>query len=150
MANCGWSGVVLRRGRASLLCALLVLGGAVLFRQDAFHARPTHPQTSAITSNSLLARLPLGFEPNLGQAAEPVKFVARGHGYGLYLTPAEAVLTLARNDSPKIAMQFVGAKAANLTALESLPGHTNYFLGNDPSRWLRNVPQFERVRYNEL
>ncbi|MCB1795750.1 MAG: SBBP repeat-containing protein, partial [Candidatus Competibacteraceae bacterium] len=39
-------------------------------------------------------RLPLHFEPNIGQTAEAVHFVARGPGYTLFLTADEAVLAL--------------------------------------------------------
>jgi hypothetical protein len=31
-----------------------------------------------------------------------------------------------------------------------LRGKANYFLGNDPSRWLTNVPTFAKVRYGEV
>ena len=39
-------------------------------------------------------RLPMHFEPNLGQTADEVKYVARGPGYTLFLTADEAVLAL--------------------------------------------------------
>ena len=39
-------------------------------------------------------RLPLMFEPNQGQTDPKVQFLARGTGYGLYLTADEAVLAL--------------------------------------------------------
>jgi hypothetical protein len=39
-------------------------------------------------------KLPLSFEVNQGQADEQVKFVSRGRGYALFLTPTEAVLSL--------------------------------------------------------
>jgi hypothetical protein len=39
--------------------------------------------------------LPVAFEPNLGQTDPQVKYLARGNGYTLFLTPSEAVLTLA-------------------------------------------------------
>ena len=41
-------------------------------------------------------RLPLTFEPNRGQTDPRVAFVARGPGYTLFLTPTEAVFSLAR------------------------------------------------------
>jgi len=43
-------------------------------------------------------KLPLSFEVNQGQTDEEVRFVSRGHGYALFLTPTEAVLT--RRNSP--------------------------------------------------
>src|SRR6478609_9580727 len=41
-----------------------------------------------------LVRLALAFEPNRGQADQPAKFIARGAGYTLFLTPTEAILAL--------------------------------------------------------
>ena len=38
--------------------------------------------------------LPLSFEPNVGQADASVKYLARGRGYGLFLTPNETVFVL--------------------------------------------------------
>jgi hypothetical protein len=153
MANCGRSGAVLRRGRVSVLCALLVLGGVALLREDVFHAPGKNLPASPVTSSSLLARLPLVFEPNVGQSSPPVKFLARGRGFGLYLTPQEAVLTLSRSaqrPGPSVRMQFARARSSDIEGVGSLPGHTSYFIGNDSSRWLRNVPQFGRVRYDHL
>ena len=153
MANCGWSGAVLKRGRVFVLCALLALGGVALFRQDTVDSPPSSRPTSRMASSSLLARLPLVFEPNVGQSNQPVKFLARGRGYGLYLTSNQAVLTLApgaKSQNPSVRMQFAGANSSSIEPIELLPGHTNYFIGNDPSRWLHNVPQFARVRYAEL
>jgi hypothetical protein len=39
-------------------------------------------------------KLPLSFEANQGQSDSQVKFLSRGHGFTLFLTPTEAVLSL--------------------------------------------------------
>src|SRR5947208_6646036 len=39
-------------------------------------------------------KLPLSFEANRGQMDPDVKFFARGVGYGIFLTPTEAILSL--------------------------------------------------------
>jgi hypothetical protein len=39
-------------------------------------------------------KLPIAFEANRGQTDPRVKFLARGHGYSLFLTPTAAVLSL--------------------------------------------------------
>src|SRR5262249_32676018 len=49
--------------------------------------------------------LPLSFEPNHGQANPNVKFMSRGSGYTLFLTPTEAVLKL-RKGSPRHAWRL--------------------------------------------
>jgi len=37
-------------------------------------------------------------------------------------------------------MKLVGAnRAANVTALDELPGKSNYFIGNDPKKWRTDV-----------
>ncbi len=43
------------------------------------------------------ARQPLAFEPNSGQAGKPIKYLARGLGYTLFLTPSAAQLLLHRD-----------------------------------------------------
>src|SRR5882762_9272987 len=40
-------------------------------------------------------KLPLSFEPNVGQTDSRVRFLSRGDGYGLFLTQQEVVLVLA-------------------------------------------------------
>src|SRR5665213_696870 len=44
----------------------------------------------------LFARQPLSFERNDGQTDARVKYISRGEGYTLFLTPTEAVLALRR------------------------------------------------------
>ena len=43
-------------------------------------------------------KLPLHFEANQGQVEGTIRFLSRGSGYGLFLAPAEAVLTLRRTN----------------------------------------------------
>ncbi|MBO2008415.1 PKD domain-containing protein [Hymenobacter negativus] len=46
---------------------------------------------------------------------------------------------------------FVGANmAATVNGEAQLPGLSNYFLGNDESRWASNVPGYGEVRYKAL
>ena len=44
--------------------------------------------------NTVYSKLPMHFEPNEGQTDAQVKFLSRGRGYTLFLTPTEAVLAL--------------------------------------------------------
>ena len=48
-----------------------------------------------------LNRLPLSFEANRGQFADPVKFLARGQGYAFFLTQEGAVISLKAGDEKK-------------------------------------------------
>jgi uncharacterized repeat protein (TIGR01451 family) len=110
----------------------------------------------AITSFS---HLPLMFEPNVGQAGPSVKFLARGAGYSLFLNSEGAVLALQHGhdaahsgqNAETVAMKLVGADfGASVRGIATLPGKTNYFLGNDPTKWLHNVSQFARVQYENV
>ena len=44
-------------------------------------------------------KLPLSFEANQGQTDKQVKFLSRGRGYTLFLTPTEAVLSLRKGSA---------------------------------------------------
>src|SRR5215469_1265211 len=45
-------------------------------------------------------------------------------------------------------MKLLGSNPrAHATALDELPGKSNYLIGNDPKRWRTNLPTFARVRY---
>ncbi|HEV1995292.1 MAG TPA: SBBP repeat-containing protein, partial [Candidatus Acidoferrum sp.] len=120
-----------------------------------------------------LRSAPLAFEANLGQTDEQVKFTAGGAGYTLFLTGEEAVIALhrpfAREKKPVyleeraqgwhagepmsavLRLKFIGASATTrLTGIDEQPARTNYFIGNDESRWRRNVPNYREVRYENL
>ena len=53
----------------------------------------TRAQQQPATFSSF-GKLPLMFEPNVGQTDGRVRFIARGSNYGLFLTDEDAVLTL--------------------------------------------------------
>src|SRR5919202_4210645 len=80
-----------------------LLGGATMVRDRGTPARSagTGPGIGSTASHAPTERLrarfttlPVSFEPNVGQAALPVRFLAHGHGYRLYLTARGATLTL--------------------------------------------------------
>jgi hypothetical protein len=111
-------------------------------------------------------KLPLRFEVNAGQADKEIKFLSRGSGYNLFLTPTEAVLALHREkvmteaDSQVSAadkgrsivrMKLSGANPAPLIEGENaLPGRSNYIIGADPGKWRRNVVSYAKVRYRSV
>ena len=115
-------------------------------------------------------KLPLHFEANRGQTHEDVRFLARGAGYSLFLTPTGAVLTLIKPESlarkraargssrPRgpatrtvLRMTFADANPdPRVTGLEELPGKANYFIGNDPAKWRTDVPTYAKVHYQEV
>ena len=97
--------------------------------------------------------MPLVFETNQGQTDARVKFLARGSGYGLFLTADEAMLKIqsSADDAFAISMALDGASEnVAVVGTDQLPGKSNYFIGNDPKKWHRDVPQFARVRYQNV
>jgi len=112
------------------------------------------------TAPHFAGQFPLTFEANVGQADGQVKFLSRGPGHTLSLTATEAVLEVWPEDSRRadrtrqstapavLRMKLAGANPApRIEGLELLAGKSNYFIGNDPSKWRTNVPNYAKVRY---
>ena len=119
-------------------------------------AAPSQTTTNTAEANMTVSenygKLPLSFEPNLGQSAKQVKFLSRGQGYTLFLTPDEAVFSL-RNSEKKsvLRMKLVGADAnAELNGQQALQGKVNYLIGNDRKKWRTGIPTFRQVQYDDV
>src|ERR1035441_8986022 len=127
-----------------LFCAGALLPAALLFGA----APRTEPALPPRVMDSY-GKLPLSFEANRGQTARQVKFLSRGPGYTLFLTPDAAVLSLHREkDNAVLRMKLLGANApASVTGADALPGKSNYFIGSDPNQWRTNVPTYGAVKY---
>ncbi len=115
---------------------------------------------------------PLFFEANEGQVDARVKFLFRGGGQTLFLTPTEAVLVLGGPPAARkhptlpgpawrqrawphersvLRMSLVGANPAPVVrGRDALPGKVSYYRGRDPSRWRTGVTLFGRVEYGEV
>jgi hypothetical protein len=133
-----------------------------------------HPPESARTTSDrevrdLQGQLQLSFEANAGQTDERVRFLARGNGYTLFLTPTEAVLSLQRSaavapepgalrsrrlsatERAVVRMKLLGARSdVRMEGLEVLPGKVNYLVGADRHKWRQNVPTYARVAYRNV
>jgi len=105
---------------------------------------------------------PLQFEPNEGQAAATVKFLARGEGYQLFLTQTEAMLNLRNSNCGKqgeylpcdpafVKLQLVRANPTPMVQGEQeLPGKSHHFSGSDPNAWRTNVSTYKKVKYEQV
>jgi Beta-propeller repeat len=139
-------------------------------------------------------RVPLAFEPNVGQirgaGSERVRFFTRWRGFTLFLAGDEVVVGVkggnqnletgnpkgnprlsvfsswssgknrlrtsspeSRTPSPEprsagvFRLRFVGAnRAAEMEGTEQLARKSNYFVGNNPADWRRDIPTFAKVR----
>jgi hypothetical protein len=139
----------------------------------------SQPQArTAKTSARFHASLPWQFEPNQGQVDASVQFTARTSGLALYLTQNEAVFVtrpktttdhrallrpdklheerekIGENDSQAPLVVRMKLNGSNLLAPaqgeERLPGTVNYFIGNDPAKWRRQIPTYSKVRYTNV
>jgi hypothetical protein len=154
---------------AIVAVAMLTLSPAA--RGKARSAASAAPKAAVLTPaargrvQASYAALPLSFEANQGQTDSKVKYMARGDGYTLFLTADDAVFSLQSHASKKakserrsqkvstavVHMQLNGGNAqAAVSASSQLPGRSNYFLGNDPSKWHSDVPHFARVSYQHV
>jgi len=166
---------------AFVLVAIPVLAFFLtLLRSDADPARKAPADTKPAAKNlsaktpggapSVLesyAKLPLAFERNMGQSDAQVKYISRGNGYEVFLTPKEAVLALWQlphqngssalirpSDNPKasvLRLRFAGANPSSaVEGMSQLDRKVNYFIGNDPKNWIGGVPSYERVEYKGI
>lgn len=114
---------------------------------------------SAVASTEhRFAQIPLAFERNVGQTDDEVLFLARGPGYGIFLTATEAVLSLPANgraaqaDAPTVVrMSLPGASGKPVVEGAGLQqGKSHYYYGADPNLWQRDVERYDRVRYRDV
>jgi hypothetical protein len=101
-----------------------------------------------------LARLPLAFEPNAGQASSEALFLARIPNGTLFFT-RDALMLAARSEAgqprPLVRVEFLDANpATRLEAAGLQPGRVSYFKGRDPARWQRGLPRYATLHYRQL
>ena len=112
----------------------------------------------------------LSFEPNVGQTADSIDFLARGGRYAVALQNGS--YSLALRSSPRtprwmlppwkrfaaptevpwvVSMHLADANTeAQAEGRELLAARSHYLRGRDKRRWLRDVPHYGRVRYGEV
>ena len=94
----------------------------------------------------ILATAPLRFEP--AAPGSPAGFVARGAHFRYDFSSDEAVLHAGRK---ALGLRFEGAAAqAKIGGVERQASKTNYYLGNDRSKWRTSVPNYGRLAVRDL
>ena len=131
---------------------------------------PKKPAAAAAAADQTLSiasfgQLPLHFEANQGQSASDVRFLARGRGYLILLTPDGASLGLRKpkpgpdrgsrvgrsSEVDSMRMKLVGANPKpEITGVGELPGKSHYFIGNDPNNWKTDISNFSGVQYVDV
>ncbi|MCL6600113.1 MAG: SBBP repeat-containing protein, partial [Alicyclobacillus macrosporangiidus] len=120
-------------------------------------------------------KLPLTFVPNVGQVHPDVLYYTQSSGRTFYFTREQAVFTFMETSSkqrkrfkvrPKerekgeaespirgitLALQFIGANPhVQLEGRHEAIGKVNYFIGNDPTKWVTDLPTYHEVVYRDL
>jgi hypothetical protein len=161
-----------RRGFApmcSLMFALLV--GAVVTPL----MRSAAPSLPAPGQGFDAGKLPLVFEPNMGQSSAPAHFLTRTPWASVFFTTSG--LTLALRDGtastltdPRsttlgsgiasaqpetmdtmVEVRFLGANLdTSIAGGAALPGKANYFTGSAPSAWRTDLPTYADITYNGI
>jgi uncharacterized protein (TIGR03437 family) len=91
-----------------------------------------------------VAASPHWFEPNLGQTNQAVEFL----GSSVYLGDSKVAI---RANHQTVVMSLAGANHnARMEALDQLPGVSNWFLGNEPTKWRSGVRHYARVLYRDV
>ncbi len=111
---------------------------------------------------------PLAFTKNAGQWDDRILFRAENDGatmwflndgayYQFERMPSTATLpdqSPGESDDSECLMikaAFIGVdETARVTGQDILGHYSNYFLGNDQSRWRTNVPSFETITYHDI
>ncbi|MBF0344039.1 MAG: SBBP repeat-containing protein [Nitrospirae bacterium] len=147
---------------------------------DYLNSIPVQPARLDVPKDTFSAaylNLPIRFEENEGQANEKFSYVARGHGYTMFLQPDGIVMAMAPSDvqykkwdeaihsikSPKdmeppkkqkidvLSIKFAGStKIPELIAVDELPGRSNYFHGNVKKKWINGITAYRQVKYMGL
>ncbi len=127
---------------------------------------------------NVLRNLPLSFQKNEGQVDEQVDFLVKNGSTTIFFTPEEVVYSIIHknrddeklsakersnqlrdrledeeetNTVQVIRQEFVSANSdVEIEGFEQAEGKVNYFIGNDPDKWVKNAPTFERIVYQNL
>jgi Beta-propeller repeat len=104
-----------------------------------------------MSNTSRTVSLPLVFEANRGQADAGMDFVAQVRGYRAGIGASRVILGLNRPSGNVVEMDVAGAnRQAVARGEEKLPGHSNYLIGSDSSKWITGVEQYAKVRYRDV
>lgn len=135
--------------------AVLPIASAIALSAPA----PTEPAAAAQMTQDY-GKIPQYFEANRGQTDPEVKFLSRGRGYTLLLTAHEALLALSRkgkrgnetaDQTALVHMKVLGSNTApDVSGIDPQECKTNYFIGNDKSKWIAGVPTFAKVKCAEI
>lgn len=153
-----------------------VVGGVLVVLSVVFVSVASSPAAPGPDSHTRLSlaesygKLPLAFIKNEGQVDEKVRYYLRGKEGSIYFTRDGIVYDLAKKPT-LLPQRFPGTQTplpqelsglsfvlkpvkasgkGKLTARDALPGKVNYLIGNDPSRWQKDIDLYREVVYEGI
>ena len=150
--------------RFSTFLAIGLLLNPLSFLPPSSVAPTIHPTEKSAPDKTEIkhnfAKIPLSFEQNIGQSGQEVKFSAKAGDVSLLLTHQSAVLKMPRQSAEKnspsveamtLTMKMVGANSTpKIIGVDRQQRVTNYFKGQDQRDWITGVPNFNRVKQEEV
>ena len=145
------------RSSALLIMTALALPLALLAAgRSTTKSAPSSATDQQQKTKEVLSGLPVVFEPNRGQTDPSVSYLSHVGNTRLFLTRDSTVFVLQpsqKTSSGKlpaasvVRMRTVNSRRGSLDeGVEQLPGHSNYLIGRDSSKWVTDVPQFAKVK----
>jgi hypothetical protein len=101
---------------------------------------PVSPPSSRLTGGLI--------EENLGQADRSYSLVVRGPGGRTLFSDQGVAFDFGRGLRLRLGLD--GSEATRIEAEDPLVTKVNYFMGKNPSRWVRNARTWGRVRYRSI
>ena len=144
----------------AVLMILLAMTGTFFVYTGRTKAPMSSPAAPAAIAAASYGLLPLSFVPNLGQSDAVVRYQAHGMSGTLFFEDDAVALSLPKTgragqteDQTRsvVRLRFDGVdNARRVVNAERLPGIVNYFIGNQPSRWLTGLPTYAGIVYQQL
>ena len=138
------SNVIIMKTKPVAMASIFLCGCLMQGAVDNCHARgaaDTVVESLRKPTLQALSQLPMTFEA--ADSASGATFAARGAGYRLALSPDTAGFYFSGGE---MHVRLSGANsAAVMHAKEPVQGCANYFIGNDPSLWRRQVDQYRQI-----
>ena len=137
-------------GRAPAAWLLALLVSAFVAAGAWSGIRPLLPEGIAALPGEMT---PLVFVENRGQVDGPARFYLHQPAASVFFAPGALVVDLRVDAGDEIRshayrVELAGAgPAAPVESVERSAGLLNIFQGNDPGRWLTNVPTHEHIAY---
>jgi hypothetical protein len=103
-------------------------------------------------SGPATVNLPLVFEQNMGQVPAEYSFLLRRGPVAAEVFDHGINFTLPSKDRKASSVRFelIDANRAVASGIDLLPGHSNYLVGADASKWIREIPQYSRVELGQV